>query len=293
MKTDYYVLYHSQCPDGFGAALAAWMALGDSASYQPMIINGPLADIPDGSRVIMVDFAYSRPDVDALAKRCQVVIIDHHETNLRAMAGLPTFELSSSPFGRSKEPGVVVHIDMNKSGAYLAWEYFHENKQVPLFFEYLQDRDLWRHKLAASKEFSAALQAYPYDFEVWKSLTQNVPKLLVEGEAILRFTTMLAAQFAAEAFMGKVGEYTVPCVNAPSALRSEVGNLLLRMYPDALFSAVFRASWDGKILYSLRGNGKINLSVFAEQFPGGGGHPDASGFQRSEWPEYVSKITKT
>ena len=29
------VVYHGHCPDGFGAAYAAWLRLGESAEYVP------------------------------------------------------------------------------------------------------------------------------------------------------------------------------------------------------------------------------------------------------------------
>ena len=34
--TDSLILYHADCDDGFGAAYAAWLSLGDSAEYQPV-----------------------------------------------------------------------------------------------------------------------------------------------------------------------------------------------------------------------------------------------------------------
>ena len=30
------VIYHASCADGFGAAFAAWLKLGDDAEYVPM-----------------------------------------------------------------------------------------------------------------------------------------------------------------------------------------------------------------------------------------------------------------
>lgn len=44
-----YVLYHANCPDGFGAAWAAWMALGSAdVNYLPCAYGRPLpaSDIP-------------------------------------------------------------------------------------------------------------------------------------------------------------------------------------------------------------------------------------------------------
>lgn len=39
MKT--YVLYHAHCADGFGAAYAAWLKLGNDAQYVPVKYGDP------------------------------------------------------------------------------------------------------------------------------------------------------------------------------------------------------------------------------------------------------------
>lgn len=40
------VIYHDHCTDGFGAAYAAWLKLGDAAQFKPMsygAVNSPQA----------------------------------------------------------------------------------------------------------------------------------------------------------------------------------------------------------------------------------------------------------
>jgi len=39
------IIYHADCPDGFGAAYAAWKKFGDKASYLPCYMPAP---VPDG-----------------------------------------------------------------------------------------------------------------------------------------------------------------------------------------------------------------------------------------------------
>ena len=53
-----YVLYHAHCPDGFGAAWAAWKRLGETATYVPVRHGVPPPPLPDCARLFLVDFAY-------------------------------------------------------------------------------------------------------------------------------------------------------------------------------------------------------------------------------------------
>jgi hypothetical protein len=55
---------------------------------------------------------------------------------------------------------------MNKSGATLAWAYFHPHEPVPLFVAYVEDRDLWRKALPGSDDFFAVYSILPHEFEV-------------------------------------------------------------------------------------------------------------------------------
>lgn len=104
-----FVLYHANCPDGFAAARAAWMSLGDAATYLPVSYGDPLPAIPDGSEVYIVDFSYPRPILEELEARCGLTVIDHHATAQEALSGL-----------------AFAHFDMSKSGAVLTWEHFHK-----------------------------------------------------------------------------------------------------------------------------------------------------------------------
>ena len=93
------VIYHASCADGFGAAFAAWLKLGESdsieegAEYVPMQY-GPVPDIESWHmqyaisqrEVYILDFSFPRQTMDYLfsvAKR--VVWLDHHASS-RVMA---------------------------------------------------------------------------------------------------------------------------------------------------------------------------------------------------------------
>ena len=64
--------------------------------------------------------------------------------------------------------GHYIELDDERSGAMLAWEYFHPDKPAPMLIMHIDDRDRWQFKLAGSKEFNAALRSYePWSFEQW------------------------------------------------------------------------------------------------------------------------------
>lgn len=79
------VIYHNSCADGFGAAFAAWLKLGDDAEYVPCQHGQDgLFKIPPWTArdVYILDFSLPRDYMDKLfseAKR--VVWLDHHASS--------------------------------------------------------------------------------------------------------------------------------------------------------------------------------------------------------------------
>lgn len=254
----HYVLYHKDCEDGFGAAWVAWQALGEAAQYRAVNHGEPVPEMLDGSTVTMVDFAFPRDITLALKQRMgEVTILDHHETAARELAGLD-----------------FVTLDMDKSGAMLAWEHWFPGQPAPALIEYIQDKDLWLFKLPQSREVTAALQSYPKDFLVWDAL--DVDDLTKEGVAILRAKEQLVDRHVANTSLREVGGYLVPTVNAVIH-QSEIGNRLNELYPGHPFAALYFDLADGNRKWSLRSRGEFNVAELAERF-GGGGHKNAAGF---------------
>lgn len=173
------VIYHGVgCTDGFGAAFAAWLKLGDSAEYLPMeygatysfdlsgvVVNHVWYEINE-REVFILDFGFPREvmeDIFVHAKR--VVWLDHHKTAFEMWLG-------ATPTHGQYVLGVpnTIWLDNNKSGAVLAWEYFHPDTEVPMLIQRIDDYDRGRFKLNDTKEFHAALASYkPWSFEQWES----------------------------------------------------------------------------------------------------------------------------
>lgn len=264
-----YILYHFPCQDGFGAAYAAWKKFGDTATYKGVSYGKPLPEMPDASEVYIVDFSYPKDVLVELAKKCKVVVLDHHVTAKEQLAGLD-----------------FATFDMNRSGAGIAWDYFHPNTSRPWLINYIEDRDLWKHKLPQTHEIAAAVASYPMDFNLWDKFEQEL--LTNEGSAILRFKNILSEEMARNVRLMKFLEFeNVPVVNASGSLISDVGEVLRQKYPTSPFCAIYYDTKDGKRKWSLRStDAQDDVAVVAGRF-GGGGHRNAAGFIESYPGEHI------
>ena len=153
------VIYHDSCADGFGAAFAAWLKIGDEAEYVPMQHGkDDVFKIPPWTArdVYILDFSLPRDYMDKIfseAKR--VVWLDHHKSAFEMWCGEERILYCED----DSQPGnnLFILLDNNKSGAYLAWEYFHPGTEVPMFIKLIDTRDRWVFEIPGAKEFNAAL----------------------------------------------------------------------------------------------------------------------------------------
>lgn len=262
-------LYHANCLDGFGAAFAIWLRYGDSVKYLPVSYGDepPWFELV-GRRVAIVDFSYKR---DVMRRICgiasEVLVLDHHKT---AEAELKAF--------RGTNPLVEVLFDMKRSGAVMAWDYFHGPEPAPLFFQLIQDRDLWTKKLAGVDDFHMAMLSFERSFTTWDRLFRawSVAGIIDQGVAIRRYFKTLVTYHMAQAHVVHIGDHFAPAVNAPGYVASEVAGELAEM---ASFAGTYTI--DGDTAYwSLRSRGDYgaDVSEIAKWF-GGGGHKNAAGFR--------------
>jgi oligoribonuclease NrnB/cAMP/cGMP phosphodiesterase (DHH superfamily) len=263
-----YVIYHKNCNDGTAAATAAWLALGSTAKYIPMMYGDPIPDMPDCEFLYIVDFSLP---VDKLAEfnkklNGNLRVLDHHKTAEESLKGLP-----------------YCTFDMKKCGSMLTWEYFHKNEPVPRFFHYIQDYDIWTKKLPYTDEATAYINSFHrtlQDFNAHiKTFEIDFDGVVTQGRAMLRYHNMDVEKVCQSARKHKWnGEIDCLVVNTPAFFASDVGGLLAERNPDAKFICCYSDTHDGKRYYSLRSKGEFDVSAVAKTFPGGGGHKNASGF---------------
>lgn len=264
-----WVLYHADCLDGFGAAWAAWKALGASAHYQPVRHGEPPPDLAPGSRIYILDFCYAPELLIALAAQSeQVVILDHHisaqtafERYLQTQATLPA--------------NLHVHFDLAHSGCTLAWRHFHPGQPVPPLLAHIEDRDLWRHALPGTREINRALYLrLPLAFEAVEGL--SLETLEQEGAVLQRqLQQSVHGLFQQRHAMTVLGQSGL-AVNAPGQFASDLGEALA--IESGTFGLIYqfngqRQRWE----CSLRSRGEFDVAALAKQL-GGGGHRNAAGF---------------
>ena len=147
-------IYHKDCTDGFGAAWAVRHALGrDNVEFHAASYDDPPPPVADRD-VVVVDFSYKRPVFDEIARDARtVLVLDHHKTAADELRGLPvppaTYSALRDPATVSNPFRVCALFDMERSGAGLAWDYFHPDAQSrPDLINHIEDRDLWRFAAA-------------------------------------------------------------------------------------------------------------------------------------------------
>lgn len=267
------VLYHGRsCPDGFAAALAARLYFGDAVECVGLDHGDvkTLADLPavDGRAVYILDFSFGEELLRSMEQRAaKLVLLDHHKSAAEKLTGF------SCHCG-------VVHFDMSKSGARLAWEFFHPQTPVPDLIRFVEDRDIWTWQYPESAGFLAALDMEPFDFRRWAQIAAFTPaelqSFMARGHAMDEKFTKLATDIAESAepivFNGQQGLM----VNAPGVFHSLVGELLSKK--SGTFALLWTVGKGGIVKVGLRSQRGFDCIPLAESM-GGGGHAQACGFK--------------
>jgi oligoribonuclease NrnB/cAMP/cGMP phosphodiesterase (DHH superfamily) len=266
------VLYHDRCADGFGAALAAWRFYGGQVECLGLS-HGQIRNVEElpplaGRAVYVLDFSFG-PELLAEidARVAKLVLLDHHKSAAEQLAGF------ACRCG-------ALHFDMGKSGARLAWEFFHPGAPLPALVRHVEDRDLWAWQYPETAGYVAALDMEPFDFARWQQIADFAPAetaaFVARGQAMDEKFRHLAQDVAGGAqpllFNGQAGLM----VNAPGAFHSLVGELLSRQ--SGTFALMWAVGKDGQVKVGLRSQRGYDCSPLAVSM-GGGGHAQACGFR--------------
>jgi len=255
------VIYHADCTDGFGAAYSAWKLLGNRAEYYPCK-HGTKPPNIKGKNVVILDFSFDNKTTKRMIKDANgLLVIDHHKSAMVALHDITN-----------------THFDMTKSGAMLAWNWFHPGKEPPKFIQYIQDRDLWKWELPYSKEFSAAFDMVPFEFEEFEKFEDDsvFDDAAKRGSYILAYSKTVVKKVCEKAASRKLGGKHVMVVNASHWI-SEIGS---KLSPDCDYAMIWYYDHNDKdIKVSLRAfHDIIDVSEIAKKFKGGG-HRKAAGFR--------------
>ena len=303
-------IYHGNCADGFTAAWAVWKRFGDEFEYYPGVYQNPPPDVA-GRDVVFVDFSYKRAVLEELAKSARsILVLDHHKSAEADLKGLGVDMSGWSgalAWGRYLDcvaqdhmenaniNGAIIYqlFDMERSGAGLAWDFFHGGERPPLVL-YVEDRDLWRFKLLHSRAVNAFIFSHEYTFENWAEINDlmisDPGAVIGAGAAIERKHHKDIAELVKVTKRSMtIGGHTVPVANLPYTLTSDAGHLMCETWNGDMMQDGVTAAWppfaacywdtpEGRV-FSLRSlPDGADVSEIAKQY-GGGGHKNAAGFR--------------
>lgn len=266
-ERDIVIIYHKRCPDGFGAAYAAWKKFGDTADYHPAGYGDSLPEGLAGKEVYVLDFIYEQEGAMAeLAREAKrLAVLDHHESSRALVEAVPE------------------HIfDNDRSGASIAWSYFHPDAPQPRLMRYLEDGDLYRFSLPETRGLFTYLITEPYDFSVWDEIAHTLdddnarPDLLEKAATYDEYYEKLCAIAVEAAKKVRFEDYECYFANSlPSiTMRSHIGSLLYQKLPPIALVVSAHPNGCG---VSIRSDGTVDVSKIATKY-GGGGHAESAGF---------------
>ncbi len=265
---DIIIIYHADCPDGFGGAWAAWKKFGDKAEYIPASYGEPVLEGLENKEIYFIDFMYDQYDergIKELIKRNKrVTAIDHHVSKEKLIK--LTREYS---------------YDVNHSGSVLAWNYFHKDKPVPLLLKYIEGQDLWRFDLPDTIALVTYVDSLDFDFSVWEKLVEDIEddkkrkKFIEKGELMLSYKDEMVKKIIEE--NEKLVEFEghkILAMNASHEFASQIGHILYNKRPPMALTWIEDKNG---VHVSLRSDGSVDVAKIAEKY-GGGGHKKSAGF---------------
>lgn len=261
------VFYHADCLDGFGGAYAAWKKLGDNAEYIPVKYgHEPLPEESKNKEVYFIDFCYTKDVMDkVMAAAKSLTVLDHHLGIKDVVESIPQ------------------HIfDASRSGATIAWQYFHPNTPVPKLLLHIEDEDLYTFKYPETRPLGVYLSAQPFTFESWDELVASLDDpskhetILAKANTYLEYFNYLVELSVTHAHLINFEGHTVLMATASPmrTLKSAVGNALVKKRSP--FAVVASVHPNG-IGISIRGDGSVDVAEIARKY-GGNGHPKSAGF---------------
>lgn len=265
---DIVILYHGGCPDGFGSAYAAWKKFGDTAEYIPVKHGRPAPEGLAGRKLYFIDFCYPKEIMDTLiSEAASVTVLDHHLGNRDVVESMPEYV-----------------FDEKRSGATIAWSYFHPDVPVPKLLKYVEDGDLYLFKLPDSRAAISYMYAQPFHFDAWDALSAKLENdtehavLIERGKIYAEHFAILVEQIANKATLVSFEGFECYLASAVDMFTSDVGNRLVHLKPP--LGVIVNLHGD-VMNVSLRSDPSVDVSAIARKY-GGNGHPQSSAF-RLKW----------
>lgn len=315
--------YHSPCQDGAASCYSALLFFPDAKCVG--IPAGSSVDLTpfdkSVTKSLTLCFADVCPPVDNLKDLSEyfdkIYVFDHHDTSKSYSTKLEDCK------------NIYFYHDLTKSGCTITFDVIKEELksdiQRPWFLEYIEDRDIWQHKLPNTKEINSALFSEFCKFQKNQSIQSDystviklffdtlkskdvVDELITIGKQNLAFEQQKIQKSVDEAvvvqfkFKNESNDFDYKCwkYDCEASLRSDVGNVLTKksiLLNDTITHPAFAVCWRDspskeEFYVSMRGSDNSpNLALIASCFCQGGGHEKAAGFTiRTKLTGFQDKI---
>lgn len=269
-------------------------------------------DLSQVKRVYVLDFNLDKDCYHYLLNAnndIQIVVLDHHKTAKEAIE-----KLDEEFAGKN----IQFHFNLKYSGAVLSYLYFSTQfgipndesvldyvvkTQVPTWIKMVHDRDLWQWKYKDTKFFTTALfskitgkanndtNGNNYVNYVPSELEQMCkinPSKAESVEILIDTGKIMSEQYEnqIQSIIDERGYFEVDllglgvkgyAVNASNLFSSELGSKLCRLDDEHKYAIIFTFMEKDRVKCSIRSTDDFDCSGIAKHF-GGGGHPQASGF---------------
>jgi len=284
MEKKVVVFYHSGDLDGDASAAILYRHLKEQSVILIGVEYGASIDeialTKDADIVYVVDFTFEPFDrMIELSKATNLIWIDHHKSSVEAVKRNENISFKGSL------------VENTKSAAYLSWEYFNPNLEVPYAIKQISLFDTWYHNnneeiLNFYDGLEATCKMNPLD-DIWNRLFKNRDdrelenKIIDKGKIIRDYNILKHKEYASEhAFETEFEGYKAIVLNIgiPGSIK-------------------FNSVWDGSkydimIGFSRRKNHIWKISLYSDKKHidcsaickkyGGGGHKSAAGFETHE-----------
>ena len=255
------VIYHGHCPDGVAGAWCYWR-INKNAEFIAATYGSAAPDIYN-KKVLFIDFIYPVDIMEYIAEHAKYVrVLDHHKssyyiTNMKRISSV---------------------IDMNRSGAQLAWDEFNPGQPRPICIEYIADKDLYKYELDNSRAINKAMLSMGFlnDIESFnKVLNHRISEIIDIGNVLINDDIKTCEKIANMHTQCIYDKYRVCVVNCPLWMLSDVAVLL---YDICDFVACpsynfIHKSWN----ISFRSRDIDLLPIIKNISVNGGGHSHACG----------------
>ncbi|KAG5007461.1 hypothetical protein JHK85_026003 [Glycine max] len=303
------ILYLYPCLDGVFAALAAHLYFKATSLLSPLFfpntVYNPLSaeDLPlnEIGDLYLLDFVGPDGFVQEISTKVpRVIVLDHHKSALEMLG-------NEASLGEN----VVKVIDMERSGATIAFDYFkdkilspdvavkhpsvHEEfERVRQLFLYTEDGDLWRWRFPNSKAFGSGLKDLNIEFDARKNpslfdqlLSLDLDNIISKGKLSLSDKQKLIDEYLRKSYeialgnaeFGGIGAFVY---NVPDLENDQRLKISLRSVENEDTTPISQEYWcccdkvpevenDQRLKISLRSVENEDTTPISQEF-GGDGH---------------------